>query len=443
MRNSADPAETKKRVLGYIDRDEVVRIARDLVDIPSPTGYEKRCADYIIERYKAAGLKVLPQEFDEERVNAIGILKGNGTGPRLMLNGHMDTSYVGDEQYLPDQPGYKPKAVIDGDWIYGLGIYNMKGGLAAFIHAVEAVKKAGVELAGDVVVACVAGEIEKSQVDRYQGQLYRGGACGTWYAITHGAVADFAVVGEPSGMTLMRAHGGYVWTRITLLGDPKHTVFGRVEDNTINNMLKIAQRVQAWGDDYAKRCGYLDMPAKVTLSAIEGGWPYRCSRVPVYCTLYVDTRLMPGQSPLQVQRELETLVARIQQEDPDIGKLHLDMNLFMTQWGSECSSDELIYQEMTKAHEEVLGAPPDVTAVPFASDACELVAHGIPALNYGPSGRTRQLATGAHYGKAQSDWNPQQGEHLSIDDLYNTTRVYAALILNVCRRTRKELGIQP
>ena len=80
-------------------------------------------------------------------------------------------------------------------------------------------------------------------MDHYQGPLYRGGACGTWYAITHGAIADFAVVGEPSGMTLMRAHGGYVWTKITLMGDPKHTVFGEMRNNTIHNMLKVAQAV--------------------------------------------------------------------------------------------------------------------------------------------------------------------------------------------------------
>ena len=431
----------KEVALKKVSKERVTEIACDLVNIPSPTGYEKNCADYIIDIYNKLGLKVIPQEFDEERANAIGILKGNGTGATLMLNGHLDTSYVGDERYLPDKPGYKPKAIIDDDWIYGLGVYNMKGGLAAFIHAVEAIKAAGIELNGDLVIACVAGEIEKSQVDNYQGQLYRGGVCGTWYAITHGAIADFAVVGEPTGMTVMRAHGGYVWTRITLVGDPKHTVFGRTQDNTINNMMKVAQKVQEWGDDYEKRQSYLGMDASVTLSAIEGGWPYRCSRVPVYCTLYVDTRLMPGQSPLQVQRELEALVKKVQEEDEDIGRLHLDMNIFMNQWGSECEPEEYVFQEMQAAHKEIMGSEPDITAVPFASDACELVAHGIPALNYGPSGRTRTLATGTHYGDAQSDWNPELGEHLNIDDLFNSTQVYVSLIINTLTKTREELGI--
>jgi acetylornithine deacetylase/succinyl-diaminopimelate desuccinylase-like protein len=432
-----------EKVLKHIDRDAIVKIACDLVDIPSPTGYEKPCADYILSRYKMAGIKIIDQQFEDQRSNAIGIIKGCGNGPTLMLNGHMDTSYTGDERYLPDKPGYKPKAIIDGDWIYGLGIYNMKGGLAAFIGAAEAVKRAEIELEGDLLIACVAGEIEKSQVDHYQGPLYRGGACGTWYAITHGAIADFAVVGEPSGMTLMRAHGGYVWTKITLMGDPKHTVFGEMRNNTIHNMLKIAHAVEEWGAGYEQRHTKHGMTAKVTLSAIEGGWPYRCSRVPVYCTLYVDTRLMPDQHPLEVQREIEALMARIRREDPDIGELDYDMNVFMNQWGSECDPEEFIYKAVSRAHESMLGQPPDITAVPFASDACELVRHGVPALNYGPSGRTRKVAhEGRHWGGGESDWNPEQGEHLSIDDLYNCTKVYCSLILDVCNRSRAELALK-
>lgn len=142
----ADPkklAAMKKKALKLIDREELLQLVCDLVNIPSPTGNEKACADHIIARYRAAGIKVLPQPIEETRANAIGIIKGNGEGPCLMLNGHMDTSYVGDEAYLPDAPGYKPKAVLDGEWIYGLGVYNMKGSLGAFIHAAETLQRAG------------------------------------------------------------------------------------------------------------------------------------------------------------------------------------------------------------------------------------------------------------------------------------------------------------
>jgi acetylornithine deacetylase/succinyl-diaminopimelate desuccinylase-like protein len=152
---------------------------------------------------------------------------------------------------------------------------------------------------------------------------------------------------------------------------------------------------------------------------------------------------MPDQHPLEVQREIEGLIARIRREDPDIGELDYDMNVFMNQWGSECDPEQFIFQAVARAHENVLGKPPDITAVPFASDACELVRHGIPALNYGPSGRTRQVPReGRHWAGGESDWNPAQGEHLSIDDLYNCTKVYCSLILDVCNRSRAELGLK-
>lgn len=433
----------KKELLPRIDRDEIVRIASDLINISSPTGFEAECADYILARYKANGIKTIPQEFDEGRRNAIGVIKGDGSGPCLMLNGHMDTSYIGNEEFLPDKPGYKPHAIIDDDWLYGLGVYNMKGGLAAFLHAAEVVKRSGIKLKGDILLTCVGGEIEKSQIGERQGKLYRGGGCGTWYAITHGAVADFAVVGEPTGLSLLQAHGGYVWTRITLVGNPRHTVFGQTRNNTINNMMKLCDRIQRWGDEYEKRSTYMGMTSKVTLSAIEGGWPHRCSRVPVFCTLYVDTRLMPRQSPIIVQRELEAVVADLQKSDADFAGLHLDMNIFMNQWGSECAPEQLIYKAMVDAHTEVHGSAPEISAVSFASDAGELIGHGIPALNYGPTGRTRVLAPdGRHFGHASSDWNPDAGEHASISDMVEGAKAYLTLILNLCSKTRDELGIQ-
>jgi acetylornithine deacetylase/succinyl-diaminopimelate desuccinylase-like protein len=256
-------------------------------------------------------------------------------------------------------------------------------------------------------------------------------------------VADFAVVGEPSGMTLMRAHGGYVWTKITLVGDPMHTIFGLKKNNTINNMMKVMQAIQAWGDDYERRRAKYDMPAHVTLSAIEGGWPYRCSRVPVACTLYVDTRLLPGQQPLEVQREIEAVLERVRAGDPDLGRLHMESSIFMNQWGSECAPEEFIYGAVAGAHEEALGRKVEISAIPMASDACELVAHGIPTLNYGATGRTRGLSDNHHYGEAQSDWNPKQGEHASITDLVDSTKVYLTLIVDVLSRTRDELGLKP
>jgi hypothetical protein len=77
----------------------------------------------------------------------------------------------------------------------------------------------------------------------------------------------------------------------------------------------------------------------------------------------------------------------------------------------------------------------------FASDACELVRHGIPALNYGATGRTRTLSDVHHHGEGRNDWNPKQGEHAAISDLVETTKVYLTLIVDTLARPRAELGL--
>ncbi len=58
-----------------------------------------------------------------------------------MFNGHMDTSNTGSEEFLTGI-GYKPNAVVKNGFIYGLGIYNMKGALVCYTHAVKALQRA-------------------------------------------------------------------------------------------------------------------------------------------------------------------------------------------------------------------------------------------------------------------------------------------------------------
>ena len=105
------------------------------------------------------GLQVQWQEVEEGRPNVVGILEGEGGGKSLMFNGHMDTSYSGREPWLAGIRGFQPAGFVHDGRIYGLGISNMKGALACYVEAVRALRDAGVRLKGDVMIACVAGEI--------------------------------------------------------------------------------------------------------------------------------------------------------------------------------------------------------------------------------------------------------------------------------------------
>ena len=122
------------------------------------------------------GVESMLQEFEPERYNTIGRINGSGGGATLLFNGHIDMSFTGDEAYLPKAPGYRPAAHVKDGWIHGMGIHNMKSGVAAFIAAAEAVAKAGPDLRGDILLACVGGEIERHAVVGYQGAPTAGAA---------------------------------------------------------------------------------------------------------------------------------------------------------------------------------------------------------------------------------------------------------------------------
>jgi len=106
------------------------------------------------------GLQVQWQEVEDGRPNVIGLWETKtGGGKSLMFNGHMDTSYSGQEPWLEGIRGFQPEGFVQDGRIYGLGISNMKGALACYMEAVRTLQDAGVRLKGDVMIACVSGEI--------------------------------------------------------------------------------------------------------------------------------------------------------------------------------------------------------------------------------------------------------------------------------------------
>jgi acetylornithine deacetylase/succinyl-diaminopimelate desuccinylase-like protein len=143
-------------------------------------------------------------EVDPGRVQVIARLKGTGGGRTLMLNGHMDIDP------LPSGMRRDPwQPAIEGDRFYGAGIGNMKGGLASMIVGTLAAKRAGVTRRGDVVVACVVGELQ--------------GGVGTVRMLKAGVRADAAIVTEPHGAAhVFTKHAGVMQFAVHVLGKTAH-----------------------------------------------------------------------------------------------------------------------------------------------------------------------------------------------------------------------------
>src|SRR4029079_3264234 len=187
------------------------------------------------------GLQVQWQQVEEGRANVLGTLAGAGGGASLMFNGHMDTSYSGREPWLRHVPGFQPSAFVEDGRLYGLGISNMKGALACYVEAVRSLSDAGVRLRGDVLVAAVCGEIEKTQQGDAVGAEYRGYAAGSRSLVSHGGVADMCLLGEPTEGKVVLGHYGALWLRIRVHGNFIHTAFseGRRGENAIVRQQEV------------------------------------------------------------------------------------------------------------------------------------------------------------------------------------------------------------
>ena len=149
--------------------------AQELIRIPSFKTEESDVARYLGEYLSQRGYEVQLQEVEPGRFQTIATLRGRGGGKSLMLNGHIDID--------PLAMGWKRDPwtpSIEGDQIFGAGIRNMKSGVSSLITAAEAIRQSGTVLDGDLVLACVVGELQ--------------GGVGTTYLCRNGPLTDMAVV---------------------------------------------------------------------------------------------------------------------------------------------------------------------------------------------------------------------------------------------------------
>src|ERR1700681_2166414 len=154
-----------------LDTDACIRLAQDLVRIPSITGDERAAQDLVALMLEEAGLEVDRFEADIDRLKAhrrfpgmeverteavlvAGILGEKGERS-LILNGHVDVVPPGDRQAWHASPW---SAHIHAGRLYGRGACDMKAGLAVGISAAAALKKSGLPLHGRLIVQSVVGE---------------------------------------------------------------------------------------------------------------------------------------------------------------------------------------------------------------------------------------------------------------------------------------------
>src|SRR5262245_28032012 len=421
--------DAAKKVLAQIDRDELAQLGCDLTSIASPTGREKAIAEFILAWFAANGLKAVRQDVEVDRPNAVGILTGDGSGLSLGFNGHTDTSFTGTAEDLRMVGAIEPEAELKGrivgGKVQGLGISNMKGGVAAFMIAGKALKRSGVKLKGDVILAAVVGEISRTPIGPWQSQDYRGEGAGTRHLLTHGMHTDYAVCADGSDMTIVWTQTGVVQVKITTFGKAEaawgtsRAAYPMEKMNAIVKMTRIITALEQWGAAFEEKYVYNSptgpLLPKVNIGAIEGGAPYRPNYFAGVCSIYLDVRMPPQVRPVQIKHELRQAL--------DALGLDYEMDVYKSLLGHEGKNVEPLVQSAEETYRYLFGEkirPETPDRASIWTDTNVYNELGIPAIKIGPRGRRISA----------------RNEEIEIDEMVKAAQLYALMALDICSRER-------
>lgn len=410
------------KLLGLIDRQMVIDLATEMVNTASPTGEEGDMARLLGRAFGEVGCRTQLQNIYDDRYNSIGRLSGSGNGPAILMSGHMDTSVRGDEDYLVGR-GWKNQAVLDGDRIWGNGITNMKNAFVSYVAGIDAMRRAGIKLKGDLIVAGTAGEIEMAPVDEFQGKHYHGYGMGLRFMLSHGVAADFHFLGEPTGQVPSTGMMGTTWAKISVHGGFAHSAYTDSTLSALDEMWVLWHELSGWIDDFKKKNVYAGVTPVVNRACMRGGLPWRAARTCNLAQLYVDIRFPPDRYPIDIQREFTATVQKIAR---DSLKLPVEVDYYVSRAGTELPEDHPVIKAIVDAHHETTSEKVSAMfAPPYCTDAIDANRLGIPTCVYGSGGGNRR-------DMAAGDPRSAEGEYVMIDDMINEAAVMmlAAMKLN-------------
>lgn len=380
---SAITGEDQANLLGCVDDQEIIRLASDLIRIPSFTTEETPCAEWLASYLGEAGFEVQLQEIEPGRKQAVAWLRGSGGGRSIMFNGHIDIDpLAGGWTRDPFTP------VVEDGRLYGHGIFNMKAGLTAMIMAAMALKRSGLPFRGDVALTCVAGELNSG--------------IGTIHALRSGVRADMAVVAEPYGAkTILTKHTGTMDVVVHTLGRSNHISRKELASDAIAKMIRAVQAINAIRFTHTWDPDLPGLP-RLNVGSIIGGRGRNhelrgAYAVSDFCTAYINVRFNGSQTGDTILADLRRTLDGLKVEDPEFAyEIEFPPNP-SRQLGSLAKAafdvpvTEPIVQMVKRNLKRVSGSDPEYLGVRLpqsyaGNDTTHLWAAGIPCCVYGPLG---------------------------------------------------------
>ena len=283
-----------------VDRAKLVQIVCDLVSIPSVSGNEKQIMQHVAEFFQTAGIDYVVTAKDPERPNVVATI-GNGNGPTIAMNGHLDTVPISDPDSWTTDP-FTGVVAEDGKRIFGRGSTDMKGAVGVMMYTLLALKD--VPLNGKLLVHIVSDE-------------ERGAEYGTHHILEEIEAGrldrpDYVLIGESSQLMVRNAERGIFGFQVKFMGRASHTAAARVTG--INAIALAAKGILALEGDIDKEHPAVGKPV-ISVNLIEGG--VVSNVVPGECTITVDRRTIPGETDQTVLAEVREKLDAIKADDPN------------------------------------------------------------------------------------------------------------------------------
>ena len=414
------------RALATLDDsvDDLVDMLRALVRIPSVSG---SAAENEIQHHMAAELDALGLDIDlwpiplpelqsheafpggemprTEAWGLVGKLAGTDGSSRLMFNAHLDVVPPGDRHTWLDGDPYSAR--IDAGTLYGRGACDMKAGALAALFAVQALRRSGVRLCGDVLFATVQGEED--------------GGMGTFAMLQRGWRADACVIPEPTGLDLVPATAGSLTFRLRVPGHATHAARRTAGTSALEMfwpiwtaLTDLERRRNVDADPLLERW---DIPYPLSIGAVRcGEW---ASSVPDLLIAEGRIGVALDEPASATQRDLEAAVAAACRTVPWLREHPAQVEWWGGRFESgRLSADSDLLARVGAAHRAVGGRPQAVWGAPYGSDLRLMTGiGGVPTLHYGPGDVA--LAHGPN-------------ESVPVADVITCARALVVLALDYC-----------
>jgi len=422
---SSPLAHGRDRVLSAVDAlaDEAVAFTSELVRFPTinPPGeaYDE-CARFIGRRLSTSGFDVeyidahgRPEHSTRHpRVNVIGRRRGQHERPCVHLNGHFDVVPAG-AGWTRDPFGGE---VADGR-IHGRGTCDMKAGIAAAVYAAEAIRRAGVSLAGTVEIS---GTVDEES----------GGFAGMALLCERGLLArdrtDYVIIPEPLNVDrICVGHRGVYWFEVTTRGRIGHGSMPFLGVSAIEHMGCVLDRFRR---DLMPRLASRTTAVPVVpegarhptlnINSIFGGQPVDGIQTPCVadlCRAVFDRRFLLEEGFDATRAEIVELLERTARETPDF---QFELRDLMTVHPVRTPQGSPLIRALADGVRQVLGREASHVASPGTYDHKHVA-------------RIAGVEHCVAYGPGILDLAHQPDEWCGVDDLVNATKVIALAVLDL------------